>query len=166
MGLHPESKWHDGGRRRGMSDVRSSSNMLFTFRKSWGFLFKQLCFTITHIEFLLCWHIWNYCTGSEPPRMTENRKIWVGCAKGDTLVTKLQCLVLASEGTECQLQSRKVVKTNESINHSLHINCIKKHLTSGKKSMSTEIFMGEMNTYIYCFYVFNDVRVVCPYTHV
>ena len=28
-------------------------------------VFRQLCFTITHTEFLLCWHIWNYCRASQ-----------------------------------------------------------------------------------------------------
>lgn len=158
--------WSDTtGSRRDMTDVNSSSNTLFTFRKSWVlfFLFKQLCFTITHTEFLLCWHTWNYCTGCEPPGMTENRKIWLGSVKGDTPVTELQRLVLASEWTECQLRSLRVVKTNESINsRSLHIKCTKSiwHLARNLWVVNSSWVCG-MNTCIYSFYVFNDVHVLC-----
>ncbi len=105
-----------------MVGEKSSSNTPFALRKSWGLMFKQLRFTITHTEFLLCWHIWNYCTGSEPPKMTEDRKIRGGSVKGDTLVTRLPRPVLAFERAECQQHSPSVVTLNKSINsHSPHI---------------------------------------------
>ncbi len=131
-------------------------------------MFKQLCFTITHTEFLLCWHIWNYCTGSEPPKMTENRKIRVGPVKGGTPVTKPRHPLLAFEWTECQLQRPSVVTLNKNINsHSLHIKCTKSiwHLARTLWVLKC-VWVCRMNTYIYSFYVLNDVHVLCVYTYV
>lgn len=165
LSILTKPNWHEG---RGTSRFRSSTNTPFTFRKSWGFMFKQLCFTITHTEFLLCWHIWNYCTGSEPPRMTENRKIRAGSVKGDTLVTKLRRPVLAFEWTECQLQSPSVVTLNKNINsHSPHIKRTKSiwHLARTVWVVKFAWARG-VNTYIYFFYVFNDVRALCLHTYV
>lgn len=132
---------------------------------SWVFSFflllKQLRFTITHSECHLCWHTWNYCTGSQPPKMTENRKIGVGCVKGDTLVTRLRCSTLAFEWTECQPRSPSVVTLNKNISsHSLHIKCTKSiwHLARTLWVLKCAWACG-VNTYIYPFYVFNDVRV-------
>lgn len=101
-------------------------------------------------------------TGSEPPRMTENRKIRLGSVKGDTLVTKLQSPMLAFEWTECQLQSPSVARLNKNItSHSLHIKCTKSlwHLARIVWVMK-RMWACRINTCINSFYVCNNIRVL------
>lgn len=101
-------------------------------------------------------------TGSEPPKMTENRKIRLGSVKGDTLVTKLQRPTLAFEWTECQLQSPSVVGLNKNVNsNSLHIKCTKSiwHLARTVWVMKC-VWVCRINTCINSFYVCNNIRVL------
>lgn len=92
--------------------------------------------------------------------MTENRKIHVGSVKGDTLVTKLQRPLLSFEWTECQLQSPSVVTLKNINSHSLHNT--QKAFDIWQKLKCVGVH--RMNTYIYSFHAFNDVR--CFYTYV
>lgn len=82
--------------------------------------------------------------------------------KGDTLVMKLQQPISAFEWTECQWQSPSADASNTNIScRSLHIECTKRvwHLARSVRGLKYAWVWG-VNTYIYSFYVFNDVRVL------